>query len=525
MKKRVFCLLLALIFLFSLSGCRRTRSDFYYDLGTAPVNLDPQSASDYASRLVIANLFEGLLQVGEGGSILPAAAERYMVSDNGLTYRFFLREDGTWANGDPVTAADFVWAFRRLFNADTNAPLASSFFCIQNAEAVLKGELPPSSLGVSAEGERSLVIRLSSYNARFLYLLTTAPAMPCNQSFFTSTRGKYGLSAKVIMGNGPFKLSLWDPDQLRLRRSENYSGEVSAQSVRLNILDKMEEPGTVRERFFEERTSAAALDSLGGLTEEMSWASSENTVWGITFNMTREPFSEPSFRRALLYALDFSSGEGALPAGAKRAGAIIPQNILLGGKSYRTAAGSRLTPQRDAAAAWDYYQQGLAALGRTNLSGLTIILPEGGGHDTFFGYLAQGWQRDLGLYLTAEVLPAGEYQRRLRAGDFDLALCSLTSSYNSPHSLLEQFETGSGGNFSGFSDETFDGLLAEAELTSSSETALSQYLQAEKRLIDEAVFLPLYYQSEYFVMGEGVGGIVYDFDSKIVRFQYAQRSK
>ena len=101
----------------------------------------------------------------------------------------------------------------------------------------------------------------------------------------------------------------------------------------------------------------------------------------------------------------------------------------------------------------------------------------------------------------------------------------MTSSYNSPHGLLEQFEQGNGGNFWGFADETFDGLLAAAELTADSKTALSQYLQAEKLLIDEAVFLPLYYQSEYFVMGEGVSGIVYDFDSKIVRFQYARRSK
>ncbi|MCI8600618.1 MAG: peptide ABC transporter substrate-binding protein [Oscillospiraceae bacterium] len=518
-------MLLALLLLFGLPGCGRVRSDFYYDLGTAPVNLDPQSASDYASRLVIANLFEGLLQVGEGGGILPAAAERYMVSDDGLTYRFFLREDGAWENGDPVTAADFVWAFQRLFNADTNAPLASSFFCIENAEAVLGGGLPPSSLGVAAEGERTLVIRLSAYNARFLYLLTTAPAMPCNRAFFTGTRGKYGLSDKVVMGNGPFCLSLWDPDQLRLKRSESYSGEIPAQSVRLNILDKMDSPGTVQERFLEGRTSAAALDSLGSLAEEMTWDSSENTVWGISFNTAREPFSEPAFRKALLYALDFSAGEGALPAGAAQAGAIIPQNILLGGESYRAAAGKHLMPRRDAAAAWDYYQQGLAALGRTKLSGLTIILPDTGGHDVFFGYLAQGWQRDLGLYLTVEALPAAAYQRRLREGSFDLALCALTSSYNSPHGLLEQFEQGNGGNFWGFADETFDGMLAAAELTADSKTALSQYLQAEKLLIDEAVFLPLYYQSEYFVMGEGVSGIVYDFDSKIVRFQYARRAK
>ena len=83
--KRALCLLLTICLLFSLAGCGRKSNDFYYDIQTAPINLDPQSASDHSSQLVISSLFEGLMRVSEDGSLEPAAAETYMVDDGGMT--------------------------------------------------------------------------------------------------------------------------------------------------------------------------------------------------------------------------------------------------------------------------------------------------------------------------------------------------------------------------------------------------------------------------------------------------------
>lgn len=525
MKRGALGLLLIVILLLPVfSGCGRKQNTFYYDLEVAPVNLDPQSASDDSSQLIIANLFEGLVRVGEEGEILPAAAERYMVSDSGMTYRFFLRQDGAWSDGTPVTANDYVYAFRRLFNPDTNAPLVSSFFCIENGEAVLNETLPSTELGVLAEDDYTLVIRLSTYNSRFLYLLTTAPAMPCNETFFEQTRGKYGLSQKRIMGNGPFYLSAWEESYLQLRRSATYiDEEMTAQSVRINILSEMEDPGSIRERFLSGRTSAAALDSLDGVGDGMAYDSSENTIWGLSFNMKQSPFSERAVRRALLLGLNFGRGEDALPEGTSRAHAVIPHNIRLSGENYRDLAGERLLPGYSAQEAWAAYQQGLSALGTTQLTGLSVIMPEGGGHEAAFSYLSQIWQRDLGLYLTVEVLPAAEYQKRLSTGNFDCALVALTGAYNSPHAVLELFQSQNAGNFWGFQNSGYDALLAEAETTADSAQALSCYAQAEQMLIDEAAFLPLYYQSQYFVMSEDVTGIVYDFDSGMVNFQYGEQ--
>ena len=520
--RRAFCLLLTLVLLLPvLAGCGRKSNDFYYDIQTAPINLDPQSASDHSSQLVISSIFEGLMRVARDGSLEPAAAETYMVSDNGLTYRFFLREDGAWSDGTPVTADDFVYAFRRLFNPDTNAPQVGQFFCIENGEEVLNEILPAESLGVEAEDDHTLVIRLESSNSRFLYLLTTAPSMPCNEKFFTDTRGKYGLSGKTIMGNGPFYLYSWEKDALRLKRNAEYSDPaMTAESVKFNILSAMDDPGDIRTRFLEGRTSAAALDSLSGLSEEVHWSESENTTWGLIFNQKDSPFAEKAIRQALLYALDFGGGENALPEGAERAYAVIPHNIRMGEQSYRKLAGEDLLPDRDADKAISVWQEGMTALGMTQLTGLSIIMPEGAGHETAFGYLSQVWQRDLSLYLTVEVLPAAEYKKRLASGDFDVALTALTGAYNSPHAILELFQQHTGSVWA-VRSSAYDALLSEAEAEADTDVALALYAEAEQLLIDEAVFLPLYNQSEYFVTSESVTGVIYDFDSKIVNFEYA----
>lgn len=526
MKRQISGLLLVLLLILPLlSGCGSKGNYFYYDIQSAPVNLDPQSAADYSSQLIISNLFQGLMRVDEEGELVPAAAEHYQVADGGMTYRFTLREDGYWSDGTPVVAEDFVYAFRRLFNPDTNAPMVSQFFCIENGEEVLAEQLPPESLGVEALDDNLLEIRLSTYNARFLYLLTTAPAMPCNETFFTGTRGKYGLSLGQIMGNGPFYLSSWTDASVRLQHSETYADPaVTAQSVTFNVLDGMENPDTPVNRFLDGRTSGVAVADLDMVEGYSNYTTSENTVWGMIFQMEDTPFAQKAIRQALLLDLDLSGAGEELPAGASLARAIVPSHIRLGEESYRTQAGDDLLPSQNTAEAQRLYREGLDALGVSQLQGLSIIMPEGSGHEVAFGYLSQIWQRDFQLYLTVEVLPETEYRQRLESGEFDCALVALTGSYNSPHAVLEQFGSRSAGNVGNFKSGELDSLLAQAETQSDPGKALALYRQAEELLIEEAAFLPFYYQAQYFVTADSVTGIVYDFDSRIVSFQYGQQN-
>lgn len=529
-KRFLFPLIISILFSLLLFSCGKELTPLYYDIDTAPINLDPQSAADYSSQLIINSLFEGLLRSGENGEVKPAAAESYTISDDGLTYRFILREDGRWSNGESVTADDFVFAFERLFDPATNSKHAGDFFCILNSEKVYRGEIPASQLGVRAISATELEIVLSEYNSRFLHLLTTAPAMPCNEKFFLDTKGKYGLSGKMIQGNGPFYLSSWQENALKLRRNQEYSSgdELEAESVTFNILSAMDTEATKEERFLDGRTAAVATDGIR--IEELSRkgnrvSHNENTVWGIVFRAEGTPFASTDIRRALAYDSDYLGMEGALPAYFTKASAIVPQNIRIGEQSYRELAGSDLTAVYDPEQAKKLYKKGLADQGLEGITQAVLIVPAGMSHEDYFAYLSQIWQRDLGLYLTVEVLEAEEYQQRLQSGDFDCAIAALNGDYNSPYAILSQFSSGSGKNISGFKNTDFDRLLAEAVQQPDEEKAAESYKQAEKMLLQSGVFLPLYYQSEYFVTTRDAALVLYDFDSKMVDFRMKKASK
>lgn len=522
MRRKIPAILLLLLLLPAvLAGCMRENNDFVYDLDGAPQNLDPQSAADPASRLVIANIFEGLVTVGADGGIRAGAAESWTVSKDGLTYEFTLREDGKWSNGDPVTAEDFVYGFRRLFDPATNAPGVSDFLCIRGGTAVLAGEADGGAFGVRASGKRTLVIELERYNSRFLELLATAPAMPCKEDFFLSTKGKYGLAGNKIMGNGAFYLSSWgESGTVRLRPSATYydRSKVTATSLTLAAPSS----GTALERFRSGTSSAVALGgaeflSLGDLSGQ-EVERSDSAVWGMIFQVEAEPFSNEKIRQALFLDADFSTMEAVLPEYYQRARAVVSKNAVLDGENYREAAGEDRMPALDREGAKELFRAGEAELSTDGLTGVRLILPAGYGHEQYFAYLSQIWQRDFGLYLIVETLDAGNYAARLAAGDYECALVSLSGSGGTPEAALSYFASEGGGYHIG----ELDRLLTQAAGESDGETALELYRQAEDLLIGQGRFLPFYYQAEYFVCGPGITGVTYRFDSRTPDFRFGK---
>ena len=512
--------LLAAAVLFS--GCRfgREENALVYDLDAVPVNLDPQSAADAASQLVIQCIFEGLVTADDDGSIHPAAAEDWSVSGDGLTYTFYLREDAKWANGDPVTAADFVFGFQRLLNPDTDAPDAEVYFGIENAEEVASGQMEPETLGVAAPSEKELVIRLEEADSRFLELLDQPAAMPCHAEFFAETKGRYGLGANLIMGNGAFYLNSWPEDgNLSLRPSQTYHSASSVTATSLLLVVPKEGRDSKLQRFTDGTVSAAAftgkeyLELSGG---DYTVLENDSAVWGLVFNTQREPFSNFSIRRALFLDADFSTMEPELPEYLERISAAVSPGIVMGqGESYRKLAGMPVFPARDLSAAQEARDQALEEVSPDSLRTARLIVPEGEGHETYFAYLSQIWQRDLRVYLTVEVLPQAEYDARLQSGDFECAIYRLSGEYNSPGSVLSAME----GGLYGCSDPAYGELLARAGEAEGSEAA-ALWLQAEQMLFDQCLFLPLYRQSEYFLLNTGISGVTYDFYSRTPDFRF-----
>jgi len=194
-----------------------------------PADLDPALATLPDEFFIIRALSEGLLVPDPaGGAPLPAAAERFDLSADGLIYTFHLR-DTRWSNGEPVTAADFTESYRRLLTPATAAPKANLFFAVKNARAFVSGTLADFSVvGFAAPDPHTLVVTLVQPMPRFPLYVASGPWIPVNPRV-VAQHGRVWTQPEHFVGNGPFTLAEWRPQQrVVVKKNPTYRDAVNA---------------------------------------------------------------------------------------------------------------------------------------------------------------------------------------------------------------------------------------------------------------------------------------------------------
>lgn len=542
MKKRLLSGLLAVLLLIPtlglFSGCS-SQSDLTYDLAGEPATLDPQSANDPYAFTVINEIFEGLTKVQEDGSIGLGVAESYRVSDDQLTYTFTLRDGLHWSNGYSCTANDFVFAFQRLLNPRTKSQTAHNFYCIKNATAVAEGTLEVDQLGVYANSDTELVIELERPNAFLLELLSTAPAMPCNEQFFNETRGEYGLKGAALISNSAYQADRWIVGSyIKLIPNQRYYDQ---NQIHLNSMvfwlcysDTPAEGETQSEiltRFYDGDSVAYTCSGKpdeGLFDSSYTLTTHDNTVWGLTFNqrstdsVKQQILNNQDFRLAIANCFDRSRYQDLLPEYLTVTDTIIPPGVSIDGSSYRDQTGDMTVYGLNSDSAKSHYQAMLNATGVQQVTGLSVLIAENDSvnNEQYFGYLSQVIQRELNLFLTVETVDQSEFDSRLANGNYDLAIVSLEADFDHPISILEDFQTGSAENNTGYSDSTLDSYLDQLYRGSDGEAGLCKL--AEQHLLDSGIFLPLYYQTSYLAVNKSVSGVFLNPQNGAVDFRYAR---
>ncbi len=542
MKKKLLSGLLAVLLLIPtlglFSGCS-SQSDLTYDLAGEPATLDPQSANDPYAFTVINEIFEGLTKVQEDGSIGLGVAESYRVSDDQLTYTFTLRDGLHWSNGYSCTANDFVFAFQRLLNPRTKSQTAHNFYCIKNATAVAEGTLEVDQLGVYANSDTELVIELESPNAFLLELLSTAPAMPCNEQFFNETRGEYGLKGAALISNSAYQADKWivgsyiklipnqryyDQDQIHLNSMVFwlcYSDTPAEGETQSEILTRFYDGDSVA-------YTCSGKPDEGLFDSSYTLTTHDNTVWGLTFNqrstdsVKQQILNNQDFRLAIANCFDRSRYQDLLPEYLTVTDTIIPPGVSIDGSSYRDQTGDMTVYGLNSDSAKSHYQAMLNATGVQQVTGLSVLIAENDSvnNEQYFGYLSQVIQRELNLFLTIETVDQSEFDSRLANGNYDLAIVSLEADFDHPISILEDFQTGSAENNTGYSDSTLDSYLDQLYRGSDGEAGLCKL--AEQHLLDSGIFLPLYYQTSYLAVDKSVSGVFLNPQNGAVDFRYAR---
>ena len=535
----------------TFTGCTENRSDganYSFDcaLPGNPESLDPQFASDSNSMTVIANLFTGLVTMNDKGEISNAAAESYTISDDMLTYTFKIRDDCYWYFDEdedeetdenevtPISAYDFVFAFRRIFNPETCSPHREKFRCLKNAGKIIDKNADYSEIGVRAISDRELVFELEYPSAGFLSSLSTTPAMPCNEEFFNSTKGRYGLDDRSVISNGAFFVRQWFYDPYG---NDNFI--YMGRNDKNGTYDKIY-PSYLN--FFIKRSRKEAAESFSGSTSDVLLTfdfdagknkdhvvrAYQNYTLGIITNPENSAYSNPDIKKALAYGIDKDNFEGQISSDLQPAYSVIPPGISFLNKSYRELISEKTVAvdedgkpiSYDPELALSYYKKGMSNMGLQSLENIKILVPEDIMDTEYLHLVTQNWQTLFGFYIGIEEVPEDEYYNRIDDGEYTMAIYPLSGSYNNPLAVLEEFETGN--SSWGFSDSRVDGVIDEVRMLDNYNNGLELIAEGEKAIINNFEFIPVFYKTEYEVMGQGNDDILYDPFTKQLYFRYAK---
>lgn len=493
----------ALLLCLSLTGCGSSSNSFTWFVDTIPANLDPQVASTASDVIACENLYSGLVHKSPDGSLTPDLAERWEVSADRRTYTFYIKEGMTYtaAKGADteyaITAEDFVFAFRRMFRADTNSPYAVEFSAIENSAAVLSGQMPETALGVTAQGDRVLVFRLSEPDENFLSKLTLPGAMPCDEAFFESTRGTYGLTTASTLSSGNFYIYNWTASGLFLRREP--SGNL-VDSLRL--VQNTNSAGQSAAQLISNEKCTAALDETGAQTS-LPGISYSDTTWSLLFNCD-SVFSSTELRQALA-SVARDAAESPDTQLFTSAQGLIPDGLTVDGMDYRAAAGD---PTPDIADPVGLYRAARQGMQNSDFNKVTLMLPAGSGLTQAAEQINGEWQKQFSLFFSVEEVDPEEFDKRLAEGRYTIALAPIHAESGSVYSVLSQF-TPQGGGLTNYSNSLYGTQLA-ASASATGSTRCSLLSACERQIVSDCAVVPLFAQQKRLLIANGVKNLVFD---------------
>ncbi len=543
-KQNVLSLLTAtLLLMLCCTGCGKSDHpnagsghSFSYTLIGNPDTLDPQLAQNASAKTVLANLFEGLMVLAPDGSIQNGVAESYTVSEDGLHYVFHLRDNSYWFNAfqdekgfqeadkTAVTADDFVFAFQRLFDPVYASPLREAFYCIQYAKYAADGWTSTRKIGVTANSPYELEFTLDYPNDGFLMLLTTTAALPCNQAYFESTKGRYGLDENSVIGNGSFSVKRWlyDPygqyNVIQMIRNPLNHAVHKVSPADLNLY--IEETDSEAARIFTDGSADCYVTTRNTVLQSADYTA--QSAYSLTLGLLVNPetqYAEPNILSAMNLTLDRSklhfSGDDIMAASG-----ILPPAVTLLNKSCRELIADSAYQKYDPAEADRLYQKGLRKLKLSEPNEGRILCCAGMMDYTVLRQALDEWTSELDIHFAIDEVPEQEYEERLAQTDYDFALYAVTGPNWDASSVFSQILADD--HFRCTQKDTIRTLLEQAAAAENRTDCVEIYRKAEQAILEDHCFIPLFYKQRYLICKKGVADVAFNPFSGQVQFADAK---
>ncbi|OAB33921.1 peptide ABC transporter substrate-binding protein [Paenibacillus glacialis] len=499
----------------------------HINMSAEPPTFDPGLAQDSQANTALKLMYEGLVRLDDTGKEVPAAAESWEISPDGLQYIFKLRKDAVWSNGDPVTANDFVFAWQRVLDPTTTPapPYAYQLGYIKNANAYNAKEITDfSQVGIKATDDHTLEVTLENPTPYFLGLTSFYTYFPVHAS--VKNNAAWATDYKSMITNGAFNLTnwttgqkleytkndkYWDKDNIKLSKIESSlvtSGAAELSSYKSGQLDYAGAPN-----------GEIPSDSIPTMKKNLP---NEFAVKGIAstyfyeFNVTAKPFDNVKIRKAFSMAISRQDLVDKVTLGGQiPAFGFVAPGIKGVKDEFRTEYKDNFF-QENYEEAKKLLAEGMAEEGYTTLPEVTLIYNSSESHKKVALAIADMWKNNLGVEVKTENLEWGVFLENRQNLNYQIARAGWTADFNDPMSFVDMWKTGAGNNDSGFSNAEYDQLVKDAMTSQDNAVRMEKMAAAEKILIqDEQVLMPLYYYTNVSLTKGNVKGISVNYSGAI----------
>lgn len=468
-------------------------------------SLDPATATDKVSFGLLNQIYEGFYRMDKNNQPIPAGAKELAEkSKDGLTYTLTLRDDAKWSNGDPVVAADYVYAWQRVADPATGSEYAYLIEPVKNAAAIIKGDKKPSELGIEAVSDTEVKITLDVATPYFESLLAFPTFFPLNQKSVEKFGKEFASTSDKAVYNGAFVLSefdgvgsdlqwsylknaeYWDADNVKLTKVN--AQVVKEASTALNLfedgqLDDVIITGELAQQYREDDNYVTESDG--------------RTIYvDVNKKSKTQPFDNVNLRKALSYAIDGEAiVNNVLGDGSTVSSGIVPRELAANPVTKKDFVDdSGVYKKFDEEKAKEYFDKAKKELGVETVS-FDIMTDDNDSTKKIAEYMQGAFKEVLGIKTTVTPVTKPIRLDRSTSRDYDMVLSGWGADYNDPGSFLDLFVTGNPYNRGDYSNPAYDELIKEASIKNGNdlEARWQNYLDAEKLLLEtDAGIIPVY---------------------------------
>jgi oligopeptide transport system substrate-binding protein len=474
--------------------------------GAEPESLDPAFAGGAAEIDILGDMMVGLTTRNAAAKPVPGIAESWEVSSDGLTWTFHLR-DARWSDGAPVTARDFVFAWRRLLDPRTASRTANMLWPVKNARNVSKGALPGTTLGVTAQGPHTLAVTLEHPTPYLPELLAHPAALP-----LPPAAQKDGWTKpSTYVTDGPYLLKAWTPnDHVTLAKNPHF---YDAAKLRIDTVTYWPTPDTQAAL---RRLRAGELDMQSPLpSAQLDWTRANMpgalhivpslALAYVVFNLHDPALKDGRVRRALNLVYDRDAvAHKVMKLGEAPAYSYVPPATAnyRGGPHFDFAGVPY--PARLAAARRLMQEAGYGPFNRLRLDYAVSANPDSRRLVAVFQAMARQ------VYVDVQIRVA-DYQitlRNMRQGQFQLAYATWLADFDDAATFLDLLRTGNPNNYAGYGNPKFDAAMMAAEREADPQKRARLMQAAEKIALADNAWLAIRFLNQSEAVGPRVGGYV-----------------